>query len=287
LQVEKPGNSVKTEKPGKDSGPAAPVVPVAPPALPTPEPVKPVLPPLPAVPAVGAPGEVPGTTVERAKPVERPLLNSEKDEFPIPNLTATPPGDTTVSILHQSVAAAVLGGVILAPASPANAGPLPLPIPTNIQNNDPKKQAEEVDKKLEAIQKDLKTLTELLNGRRDKDGFPIETSRGLVAELRDLGDRLKKVEEDLSKMKSQTSSLRPNVPTTTDPKPAKGIVRVVNEYPVQISIVVNGTSHRVAPSKSLDIDVPAGEFTYQLLESGAASTRSVIKDKETVTLRIK
>jgi hypothetical protein len=56
---------------------------------------------------------------------------------------------------------------------------------------------------------------------------------------------------------------------------------------VQISIVVNGTSYRVAPSKTFDVDVPAGEFSYQLLESGAASTKSVIKEKETVTLRIK
>ena len=74
---------------------------------------------------------------------------------------------------------------------------------------------------------------------------------------------------------------------TVDPKAGKGTVRVVNEYPVQISIVVNGTSYRVAPSKTLDIDVPAGDFTYQLLEAGAASTKSVIREKETVTLRIK
>jgi hypothetical protein len=63
---------------------------------------------------------------------------------------------------------------------------------------------------------------------------------------------------------------------------------VVNEYPIQITIAINGTfSYKVAPSKSLEIDVPAGEFSYQLLEAGTASTRSTIKEKETVTLRIK
>ena len=303
LQVGNPGNTVKTENPGKNSGPAAPVVPVAPAAIPSPEPVKPVLPPLPgtspvaptlpALPAVGSPGEVTGTTVERAKPIERPLQSSEKDEFPIPNLTAPTPGDTNVNILNQSVAAAVIGGVLFAPASPAPAAPLPLPIPTRVAADDKtdladlKTKVETATTKLTDIQKDLKTLTELLNGRRDRDGFPIETSRGLVADLKDLSDRLKKVEEDLTKMKGQSSSLRPNVPVAPDLKQAKGTVRVVNEYPVQISIVVNGTSYRVPPSKSLDVDVPAGEFTYQLLESGAASTRSVIKEKETVTLRIK
>ena len=45
--------------------------------------------------------------------------------------------------------------------------------------------------------------------------------------------------------------------------------------------------HWYGPSKTLDVDVPAGNFTYQLLESGAEATKSVIKEKETVTLRIK
>lgn len=195
-------------------------------------------------------------------------------------------------MLNQSVAAAVLGGVLLAPASPASAAPLPIPLSTQIDEKtditDLKAKVEAANTKLGEIQKDLKQLTELLNGRRDRDGIPDGTSPGLVADLKSISDRLAKVEEALNKMKGQSSSLRPSTPITTpDPKAGKGTVRVVNEYPVQISIVVNGTSYRVAPSKTLDVDVPVGEFSYQLLESGAASTKSVIKEKETVTLRIK
>ena len=151
-----------------------------------------------------------------------------------------------------------------------------------------KTKVEAANTKLGDIQKDLKQLTELLNGRRDKDGIADGTSPGLVADIKAISDRLAKVEEALNKMRGQSSSFRPSVPNTiADPKAGKGTVRVVNEYPVQISIVVNGTSYRVAPSKTLDVDVAAGEFSYQLLESGAASTKSVIKEKETVTLRIK
>ena len=65
------------------------------------------------------------------------------------------------------------------------------------------------------------------------------------------------------------------------------MVRVVNDYPIQISMVINGISHKIPPSMALDFDVQAGEFNYQLLESGAAPTKSYIKEKETVTLRIK
>ncbi len=148
-----------------------------------------------------------------------------------------------------------------------------------------KKQVDDANRKLTDIQSDIKQLTELLNGKKDEKGFPLPSDPGLVAEMKKLTDKLSELETELNKMKTQTA-LRP--PTATpDPKAGKGTVRVVNEYPVRISIVVNGTSYRVEPTKSLDIEVPAGEFTYQLLESGAASTKSVIKEKETVTLRIK
>ncbi|HVL14227.1 MAG TPA: hypothetical protein VM529_16775 [Gemmata sp.] len=150
-----------------------------------------------------------------------------------------------------------------------------------------KKQVEDANRKLTDIQKDLRTLTELLNGKKDEKGYPLPSDPGVVAQLRKLSDKLNDVEKELERMKTQTS-LRPASPSVSpDPRAGKGTVRIVNEYPVRISIVVNGTSHRVEPSKSLDVDVPAGEFSYQLLESGAASTKSTIKEKETVTLRIK
>jgi hypothetical protein len=266
LQDVHSGNSVKPEKSGKS--PAAPVLPVAPLAVP---PV--TTPGVPALPAVGAPRETPGTPVDRTIPA--PDAG--------PNLTEPPPGDPTVRALNQSVAAAVIGGMFLAPAVPAPAAQFKVPLPVQID--------EKTDKALADIQKDLKELTELLKGARDTEGFPIPTKPGLLDQLKELNNRLAQVEEDLKKLKGQTS-LRPggtgSVPATPpDPRAGKGTIRVVNEYPVQVSIVVNGTSYRVAPTKTLDVDVPAGEFTYQLLESGGASTRSVIKEKETVTLRIK
>lgn len=201
-------------------------------------------------------------------------------------------------ILNESIAAAVVGGMLFAPANAAPPIPLSVPLPTKVDDKtdiaELKTKVESANTKLTDIQKDLKNLTELLNGRRDKDGFPIETSPGLIADLRKLTDRLAAVEAELGKMKGQTS-LRPGTPggsvpapgAVVDPRIGKGTIRVVNEYPVQISIVVNGTSYRVAPTRTLDVEVPAGEFSYQLLESGAASTKSIIKEKETVTLRIK
>lgn len=248
---------------------------------------------------LGTPGEVPGTLVERAKPSERLFPSTEKYEFELPHHRASTTGDPNVSTVNQTLAAAVLGGLLYASSSQAHAAPpVPaVPLPARVATDDKtdlatlKTQIESANTKLADIQKDLKTLTEILKGKKDEKGFPIESDAGLVADMKKLKDTLAALEKELSQLKSQSSSLRPPATGGTGPDikpvPAKGIVRIVNEYPVQISIVVNGTSYRVAPTKSVDVDVAAGDFTYQLLESGAAPTRSVIKDKETVTLRIK
>lgn len=299
LQEGNPGNSVKTGNAGQSSGLGTVPPPVETSALPALPPVPPLANagnPNPAIPTVGSTGAPAGMTVERAKPIELPLPNTEKFEFAIPRQPATTSGETDVSIINKSVAAAVLGGMLYAPANPVVAAPpLPaVPLPASIGAQDKtdlaalKTQVESVNTKLTDIQRDLKLLTELLNGKKDEKGFPLPSDPGIVAEMQRLKDTLALVEKELNKLKTQSSSLRPPTGgTSTEPKPAKGIVRIVNEYPVQISIVVNGTSYRVPSRKSVDVDVPAGDFNYQLLESGAAPTRSIIKDKETVTLRIK
>jgi hypothetical protein len=264
---------------------------------------------VPAVPVGGAGGTQPGKVVDRPRQPDLPIPSTEKAyQLPTePSKSPAPaPGEATVLNLNRNIAAAVIGGVLFAPAH-VNAKP-PLTVPNPVVPSLPtaaddkteiselKKQLEASDKKLSDIQETLRLLNETLNGKRDKDGNPFPIP-GLVGQVKELKDKLKLLEDEVTKLKTNTS-LRPTTPTNppnpmtptspvVDPKAGKGTVRVVNEYPVQISIVVNGTSYRVAPTKSLDIDVAAGEFTYQLLESGAAATRSVIKEKETVTLRIK
>ncbi len=49
------------------------------------------------------------------------------------------------------------------------------------------------------------------------------------------------------------------------PEKTTGTVKIINEYPVEIPIIVNTTSYRVAPNKVLDVEVPAGDFSYQLI----------------------
>jgi hypothetical protein len=280
-----------TVKPGDMRG-GATVLPVVPPPADLAKPT---------IPAVGLPGGATGTPVDVAKPSAAPKAVTPVQPLPVPTNPAAPtPGDNTMLQLHKAAALAVIGGALLAPASPAKSAPV-VPLPASFatgqtggaQTDDKvdlptlKKRIDDVDNKLTAIQKDIKTLTELLNGKKDEKGYPLPSDPGVVAQMKSLSDKLTTLQDELTRLKTQTSLRPPTTGGAADPKAGKGTVRIVNEYPVRISIVVNGTSYRVEPTKSLDVEVPAGEFSYQLLESGAASTKSQIKEKETVTLRIK
>lgn len=149
-----------------------------------------------------------------------------------------------------------------------------------------------VDEKLAEAQKEIKRLAELLEGRRDTDGKISPVDVGTVEELKRLKDKVFLQGEKITALELQLNALKQSTslkPIIVDPMAGKGTIRVVNEYAVEISIVVNSTSYRVAPNTKLDITVPAGDFSYQLLNSGIAATpvKSTIEEKKFVTLRIK
>ncbi|MBA4062848.1 MAG: hypothetical protein C0501_03915 [Isosphaera sp.] len=275
------GNSVNPDGPAATPGRVAPAVP----PIPVPDPVKP--PPLPAPADPVEPPLARPTVLDRPKAPEVPFGPSEKSTFPVPpSAPATPPvptpGDAPMNLKNAATAAA-LGGALLAPA-PARAD-------DKAEIASLRTQVEASNTRLTEIQAQLRTLTDLLNGPRDKQGFPIGATPGLVNDMKAMQDKLDKFERELAQVKAaqQATALRPPAPAAVpvDPRTGRGTVRVVNEYPVQVSIVVNGTSYRVGPQKSLDVDVPAGKFTYQLLESAAAQTESTVAEKETVRLRIR
>jgi hypothetical protein len=302
------GNEGINVKPGTSTGTAGPVPPL--PGMPSTTASAPGVPasfpqtngnpfiPLP-------PGAATGTVVDRPKPNEDPWPHSEKDTFSPPSPNGPDryktSGETTMLKQQQQAAAlAILGGMFLIHATPATANSfLPLPAANTpvkdekAENSLLKFQIEQTNEKLATIQKQLASLTEMINGKKDPAG--LNNDPGILYEIKKLKERLEIIERDLTKFNNQTSSsLRPPASANPinpiiEPKPvALGTLRIVNDYPVEISMVINGEqSYKIGPAKAVDIRVPAGDFTYQLVQSGAPPTRSFIKDKEMVTLRIK
>ena len=198
--------------------------------------------------------------------------------------------------LTTTAAVAVLGGALLAgekasaapivPSAPLIPAPAAVPLRADEKSDVDKLKTDlaAANEKIKKLEEQVKALTDLLTGKRDGIGILADpTNPGAVEEVKRLKDKIASMQKELDSLKSQTV-LRPAVGPEVKPK---GTVKIVNEYPVEIRMVVNDKSYHVAPNTKLDVEVPAGDFTYQLLQSGAAATKSVIKDKETVTLRIK
>lgn len=255
----------------------------------------------PAVPVVPAPAglEPPARPVALPKPPEPAFGSTDKDVFPVRPVgdpRVPQQRDDTMLNLTTTAAVAVLGGAMLA-FEKANVPPSAVPrpaigaAPAVPLKADEKTDAEKLrtdlvaaNKKIEDLEKQVKRLTELLSGKRDELGILVDPNApGAAEEVKRLKDRVAALEKELTTLKTQTA-LKPAVVPEAKPK---GTVKIVNEYPVEISMVINDKSYRVAPNTKLDVEIPAGDFTYQLLQSGAAATRSAIKEKETVTLRIK
>lgn len=277
----KPDSGLKPTTPGNNLNPTvAPAVPVMPP-----------------MPGTGR--DVPALPVDRTKVPEPSFIApTDKDVFPVkpvvPDTRATTPRDDTMLNLTTTAAFAVLGGAMLA-VEKANPPTLPPKAVTPMTNAVPLK-ADDADvtklkadlaaanKKIEDLEKQVKKLNDLLTGKKDELGLLVDPNTpGAVEDVKTLKNRIAAMQKEIDGLKTQTVQKPAVVP---EAKP-KGVVRVVNEYPVEIAMVINEKSYRIAPGTKLDVDVPAGDFTYQLLQSGAAATKSAIKDKETVTLRIK
>ncbi len=286
-----PANPVQTPPPVKPDSGLNPIIPGN--TLYPPSPVAPATP----FPFTSPGGrDVPGIPVERAKPTDPAFGSTDKFVFPVPGANDPPsltPRETAMLNLKHTAALAVIGGAMLTAENARAAALFPPIVPTvpatPVRADDKdvtdklKKDLETANDKIKALEKQVAKLTELLTGKKDELGIAVPSDPGAVAEIKRLTDQVKALDTELKALKTQTA-LKPAIVPEVKPK---GIVKVVNEYPVEISMVINDKSHRIPPNTKIEVEVPVGDFSYQLLQSGAAATRSVIKDKETVTLRIK
>ncbi|MGL6097730.1 MAG: hypothetical protein ACRC7O_18265 [Fimbriiglobus sp.] len=219
---------------------------------------------------------------------------------------APAPGDDTVTLpTRQMVLSTALGlALTAAPTTPVRADDA-----TNTAIAELKKTVGELKTQVDGLTRNQKDTDSLVFGT--KDG-----SDGIARRLSVLEEKLTAVQVTLNKLEAKlvdptrstvgssplAAGSNPPIPQPMPSGPSatgattplaspltgpKGVVRIVNEYPVEISLIVNTKSYRVAPSESRSIDVPAGSYTYELLQSGSQAQTSPIKDGETITLRVR
>ena len=263
-----------------------------------------------------APATPPSTT---ARPIREPALTTTTAIIAKPEPPVLTPGDSAMKrSLTQAAMAALLGGAVtLSPTQAQEPAKADEALAKQLIENN--KLLSEIREEL----RDMKAIRERIFGRKDEKGFPVESDPGLIIDIRRLNDRVEDLRKSIEGMKSQTIAQRPTTPATTppastDPTPStkitlpspmpsttpgvsayapsvvapavasKGTLRLVNDYPVEISMVINDKqSYQIGPHAVKSVEVPAGDFSYQLLQGGSSPVKSVIKEKETVTLRVK
>jgi hypothetical protein len=147
--------------------------------------------------------------------------------------------------------------------------------------------AEDVKKlndKLDALTKALQDV---------RDGLKTENVREKLATIEskiDLLDQdIRTIKDDVRQMKRRvgdgaTTTLRPEYDSSSFR--GQGRVRFINEYPEEMSVIVNGRSFRLAPGQERLVPVTPGQFTYQVLNiQRDIQTRQIAAD-ETKTIRI-
>ena len=138
--------------------------------------------------------------------------------------------------------------------------------------------------KLDAL---TKTVQEL------KDGMKSDAVREKVSTVESKIDQLDQdiqaIRKDLRDLKRRvadgsTTALRPEYDSAT--YRGQGRVRFINEFPEEISVLVNGRAYRLPPGQERLVAVPPGDFTYQVLNVQRDSqVRRIVAD-ETKNIRI-
>ncbi|OWK43324.1 hypothetical protein FRUB_02923 [Fimbriiglobus ruber] len=186
---------------------------------------------------------------------------------------------------RQLVLSAVFGAA-LATASPARAEDSK-PAPDATATKDLAKKIDDLKADVAKLQTLRKDFDDFLFGKADGktslDTGVLKRLDDLEKSSNSLKESLTRIEKQLAGLGSSTSAFGPGgVPATS-----RSTVRLVNDYQVEISLIVNGKSHQLNPGETKAVEVPAGEYTYELLAAGGQAVTSKIKAGETVTLRIR
>jgi len=212
---------------------------------------------------------------------------------------------TRQTILSAVIGVALSTGTAVRADDPVKFAPTPIPMPTEPMKVEPPKaeptkvdatakEVESLKLELAAVKKLVDALDTTVYGRKDgqviypQDKGHRKLLEDLTASMKSLDTRLKTMEEKLAKTTVGSSPLpTTTVPPTGVPIVGKSTLKLVNEYNVPISLVVNGVSHPLEPQQSKDLEIPSGSFSYELIGTAEAKRTSSIKEGETVTLRIR
>jgi hypothetical protein len=108
-----------------------------------------------------------------------------------------------------------------------------------------------------------------------------------IKSLREEVARLQKEVADLRRPAGGTTTSNYQSSASVAAPPQQGRIRIFNNYPTEVTAVVNGTTvPSVAPGRYLDVIVPPGTVTYQIPVLGQPTKTNTVAANEVLTLTL-
>jgi hypothetical protein len=204
--------------------------------------------------------DLPAETPPVSSPVPAPISFDAGNLFIESSLRGDTPMIRTWKLLGYP---AILTAALATAPSLAEAGE------TGKQNSDSKKS----NVTLEDINESLKSLQKKLEEYKLSTEVDIHNLKEKVAQMeRDVGG--------LMRARTTTSNYQP-----TPPGVGSGRIRLVNSWSGRITVLLNDRSFPLEPGAHVDVpDMPAGPFTFEILESRPDNSIVQIKPKQPRTL---
>jgi hypothetical protein len=208
------------------------------------------------------------------QPVERSqTIDLQLPPAPAPITKPMPqPGEATMNAIKIAMSA-IVGAALL--SAPAKAVEPPKPDPRVDAKDDVSKTIE----RLEAAVKKLETIEQSMTEYKASNTAAMKQ---VTTALDTMKIKIEILEEELKILRKAAKPDSTSKRATNGDAAAKmGRVKLSNEYPEEMSIVVNGTAHRLVPGETKTINVPAGVFTYQVLQlQRNVQERTIAADEE-------
>jgi hypothetical protein len=131
---------------------------------------------------------------------------------------------------------------------------------------DETKNSQGSDAKRDVNLKDLKASLDAI--KKQLDGNSLYTDV-VAKDLRDLQAKVAQLQKDVDSLmqaRTSTSNYQPTVPAPGTTTPA-GRIKLVNTWPERITVFLNDRTFYVNPNQEITVpDMPAGQFTYEILD---------------------
>jgi len=127
---------------------------------------------------------------------------------------------------------------------------------------DPKEDLTIAVEKLQTAIKNLEDLEKRLNDYKVANAAALTQVKD---DVKSLESKVRQIEDDLKLLRSTVNNQASTSKRDTVEAPRTARIKLTNEFVEEMTVLLNGASYQMLPGQSRTITIPAGPFTYQVL----------------------